>query len=150
MRLALAVLLACAGCALPSLEMPALEGEEHTLFVDPAFSSSERAEIEAAVGTWRTETAGRVNVRLTDEPGADVELVRAQTGIELLGHFNRMQRNITIDADALGAYPRGVQAMTANMLGQFVGLPLHGSCGVLGRDCLQADFTEADRAVCAR
>lgn len=147
MRLLLAfVLLASAtACVIPAL--PPLEGEEHTLSVDASFTPGERAGIQAAADTWRAETKGRFNVRVTEASG-EVELHRGPAGL-YFGHFDRGARTITIDADNLNAYDRGVQAMTANMLGQFVGMSLHDGCGVLGRECVVAEFTEADRASCS-
>ena len=128
--------------------MPKLDGTEHVLSIDSAFTAEERSEIEEGAALWREATAGRMNVRVTAEPGGEATMRRGPTGGDRFGRITWASRSISIDADALAAYPHGVRAMTANMLGQIVGMPLHDGCGVLGRDCLKPKFTPADRDVC--
>lgn len=131
-----------AGCA-TSFDF---DGTEHVVSVDPSFTENERVEIHAAADLWRAETKGRLAIRLTDEHDAEVKILRGHAAA--LGHFDRTRGTIVLDADGLADYRAGVRSMAANMIGQYVGMPLHDGCGVLARHCVVPEFSDGDRASC--
>lgn len=135
---ALALGLASSACA------SALGPGEYDLATDPAFAPDERAQIASALDAWAVWTEGRLTVHLTDDVG-DATILRESTGT---GRYSRRERALYVNPDELSTYDDGLRAMTANLVGQFSGMPLHDGCGVLGRECVRFELSEADRASC--
>lgn len=127
----------CAGCA------PA-PGEEYTLEADQAFPATEREEIRTALHAWENWSDGLLCVALVDGPG-DARIVREDFGT---GRYSRRERALYVNPTELATYDNGLRAMTANLVGQFMGMKLHDGCGVLGAKCVTFEFTDADRASC--
>lgn len=131
------------GCSVPSVE-GVEPNHVYTVSVDSTFTAEERTEVGKALDDWRTWSDGALDVELVDGH-ADVS-IRRKPGE--LGAFSRVRRTIDLDPDELATYPSGLEAMTANIVGQMAGMALHDGCGVLGRDCARAEFTPADLASC--
>jgi len=53
-----------------------------------------------------------------------------------------------VNPPELATYEQGLRAMTANLVGQILGMQLHDGRGVLSRDDVVFEFTPADRDAC--
>lgn len=140
-----------AGCAAPDAILGAPQpGDELALALSPDWSARERTAVSRALETWRSASHGCLAVHIADvNEQADATLHRGPTPDGGAGWYSRPERALTVDADAIADVPDGVEAMTANLVGQIVGMPLHdGPRGVLSRGNVTAEVTADDRASC--
>jgi hypothetical protein len=111
-------------------------------------------ELSAACRDWQAWTDGALTCHVTGDASAATyaTLVRASTGKPgRLGAVDVTGRRLVIDADSIeqGLPLIFVRAMAENLLGQAAGMDLHdGARGVLSRESISAEFTDADRSSC--
>lgn len=146
--LSIAGLLTLAACSVvPGRPQP---GERYHLEPRGDWTREELEELEGACDAWRAFTEGALDCVLTSST-PDGGIVRTHVEGDWYGENVAIAREIRIDAVRMlrdGWSVRDVGSLVRNLLGQAAGMRLHDEAGVLSRDAVSHEFTEADRASC--